>query len=50
VEEDFKRLPAILEQARKLVPAPAVPAAAEDGGVSETGAASAAPPQQLSLF
>jgi uracil-DNA glycosylase len=47
VEEDFKRLPAVLEQARKLVPAPSVPAAAD---AAEDGAASAAPPQQLSLF
>jgi uracil-DNA glycosylase family 4 len=50
VEEDFKRLPAVLEQARKLVTAAPVPAAAEDGSASGTGAEGAAPPQQLSLF
>jgi uracil-DNA glycosylase family 4 len=59
VEEDFKRLPAVLEQARKLAPATPAPAPAE-GGESGSGgggggggggsAAGPAPPQQLSLF
>jgi len=56
VEEDFKRLPDVLEQARKLAPATPAPAPAE-GGASGSGgggggssAESAASPQQLNLF
>ncbi|HEX2515146.1 MAG TPA: uracil-DNA glycosylase [Chloroflexota bacterium] len=59
VEEDFKRLPDVLEQARKLAPATPAPTPAEGGesgsgglrGAASGGSAEgAAPAQQLSLF
>jgi uracil-DNA glycosylase len=51
VEEDFKRLPDVLEQARKLAKAPAEGGASgSGGGGGGSSAESAASPQQLSLF